>query len=100
MNIHAQRLVMEASAQSAEVRKVDLMRLGRDPAFGTLLLMLSELKEQYLAAIAQQNLAAHHGCLEHCAGSIHAMTTLEERLGALVGKAPKRPQQERDEEEQ
>ena len=50
------------------------------------------IKAEYVRALADQRMAGHHGGLEHCAGSIHAVQKIQDDLAQLmVVPSPGRP---------
>jgi ABC-type transport system involved in cytochrome c biogenesis permease component len=75
---------------SKEERDVALKRLMMSPQAPALLVMVRELWEEYARAISSQSMAPMHGCLEHCAGSLHAMDYLEAQLRSIVASLEKK----------
>lgn len=67
-----------------EQREHGLQMLLLSPHAPALLVTLREQFEGYAQAISKQALAPHHGCLEHCAGSLYAVDGLEGMLRGVI----------------
>lgn len=63
-----------------EDRRIAMMRIFQMPQAAALLAEVRETWEDYAKSISAQTMAAHHGCIEHCAGSMHGVETVENRL--------------------
>lgn len=75
---------LELNLTHPEQRQPLLRQLALDDRFLGVLALILEHRASYLAAIEQQSLAAHHGCLEHCAGSCYAIAALLEDIQAAL----------------
>jgi hypothetical protein len=80
-----QRAWVMTRAETAQ----ELRALARDERFASVIGAVEELKSAYVTAIAAQKLAPHHGCLEHCGGSIHALDALLAQLSEVCAPARK-----------
>lgn len=81
------RLLSEED-RTAALRKL----LARDEAPALLAWLEDYHLKGFVIALGSQQMAAHHGCLEHCAGSIHAVQKIQEELAQLlVSPSPRRP---------
>ena len=70
--------LLEVGRGMSEKAIVDAVRgLAMDPRFAGIVGLIDSHLNSYVNAIASQNLAGHHGCLEHAAGSICALQTLQ-----------------------
>jgi hypothetical protein len=92
MKTSGQGLFEELLAKGRELapdeRLSCLRSLARLPHFPVLLAIVREDWEDYARSFSSQKMAEHRGCLEHCAGSLHAMEVLEGKLRAAL-EAPK-----------
>ena len=78
-------LLTRGRALSEEERGVALRKLlAREEAPALLAWLEDYFKAGFVKALADQKMAAMHGCLEHCAGSIHAVQTLQDELSQLL----------------
>lgn len=88
---------LELNHRRPELRAPLLRQLTRDEdRFRAVLALLLDERQAYLEAVSTQNLAAHHGCLEHCAGSLYAVDRLLTRLMAGFEPPPIPPQPEEE----
>jgi hypothetical protein len=86
-------LLTKGRALSDEDRMMALRKLLlRDEAPALFAWLEDYHLKSFVTALGSQQMAAHHGCLEHCAGSIHAVQKIQEELAQLlVPPAPRRP---------
>ncbi len=74
--------------RTAALRKL----LMRDEAPALLAWLEDYWLKEFISALGQQAMASNRGCLEHCAGSIHAVQKIQEELAQLlVPPSPRRP---------
>jgi hypothetical protein len=71
-------------------RKACLEGLANDPRFAAVAVLVRESWEGFARAAGDQKLAPHHGCLAHCAGSMHALLDLEGKLRAAIAAKSRR----------
>lgn len=81
-----------------EERRLAMMRLLQAPQAAALLVAVRETWEGYAKSISGQTMAAHHGCLEHCAGSMHGVETVENLLRQAARDAEEKRGQRGNEE--
>lgn len=86
-------LLTRGRALSEDERTIGLRKLlGREEAPALLAWLEDYFKAGFVDSLGDQKLAGHHGCLEHCAGSIHAVKKLQDELSQLlVPPARQRP---------
>lgn len=84
-----------AAPQKRETRDRAVAALADDERFSFLLSVIVESENQYAVAIARQDLAAHNGCLQHCAGSLYALQKLRELIRDLAVVSALRDQRRR-----
>lgn len=78
-------LLTKGRLLSDEDRAVALRKLLAHESAAALVAWLEDyFKQGFVAALGSQQVAAHHGCLEHCAGSIHAVQKIQEELSQLL----------------
>lgn len=86
-----EELLAAGRMMSREERQVALLRIFQMPQAAALVVAVREHWEAYARAISKQEMAAHHGCVEHCAGSLHGVETIENVLrGAAASTEKKR----------
>lgn len=86
---------LELNHRRPAERDALLRQLARDDdRYRAVLALLLDDKQGYVQAIATQELAEHHGCLEHCAGSLYAIDLLLGNLEAALQPPPTRPKTE------
>jgi hypothetical protein len=73
-------------ARSAKDLDEQLTSLTQDPRFVAVLGWLEQRKEAYVASGSAQRMAAHHGSLEHCMGSVFAYQELMDELKGMFEK--------------
>jgi len=73
--------------------------LSADARLGAFLLLLETRKQAYVGDIAQQKMAAHHGTLAHCAGSLDALLKQEATLRELLANVPLPPRSQPPQED-
>jgi len=81
---HFDTLLATGRAMTREQRDYALKMLFLSPHAPALLVLVKEEWESYAQAISRQPLATHHGCLEHCAGSLHALENMEGRFRSVL----------------
>ena len=86
-------LLTRGRLMSDEDRTAALRKLLSHEAAAALFAWLEdEQLKGFVSALGSQAMATHHGCLEHCAGSIHAVQQIQAELAQLlVPPAPRRP---------
>lgn len=67
-----------------ESRQELLRQMALDDRFVGVLALLLHHQLAFHDAISRQDLAAHHGCLEHCSGSLCAIAHLLEDIQAAL----------------
>ncbi len=77
-------LLAQGRALAGEEQAEHLRELAMHRGFPALLALVRGQWEGFARAASSQKLAAHKGCLEHCAGSMHGLEMLEAQLRALV----------------
>lgn len=82
-------LQQRAWVMTREETAKELRALARDERFAAVIGAVEELKGSYVASISSQKMAPHHDCLEHCAGSIHALDALLAQLDLACAPARK-----------
>lgn len=88
------KLLADGRAMTPAMRTHALSVLARYEQFGALIAEVRRCWEDYARAISSQQLASHHGCLEHCAGSLHALETIEGMLRTAANTKPRQEQTE------
>jgi hypothetical protein len=83
-----EELLAEGRGLTPGERQAILRSMVRSPHFAVLVALVREDWEDYARSLSSQKMAEHRGCLEHCAGSMHAMEVLEGKLRAAL-EAPK-----------
>lgn len=73
----------------------DLRRLARSDAFEAILAVILQHEAAYATSAARQDLAAHAGSLQHCAGSLYAMQNLLGSLREIIDVDPQKLQRKR-----
>lgn len=84
-----EQMLAEGRALAGEEQAERLRELAQSRQFPALLALVRSHWEGFGRAASSQKLAAHHGCLEHCAGSMHALQLFEDQLRALVKERSK-----------
>jgi len=79
-----EELLAEGRDLTPQERLAALRGLGRSPHFAVLVAMVREDWEDYARSLSSQKMADHRGCLEHCAGSMHALEGLEGKLRSAL----------------
>lgn len=83
-------LLEAGRALSKEERKIALLRIFQMPQSAALVVAVREQWEGYARSISKQEMAPHKGCLEHCAGSLHGVETIENLLRAAAASTEKK----------
>lgn len=73
----------------AEQVREQLLLLSTDPRFAAVIALLEQHKEAFAVAGSAQNIAADHGKLAHCQGSVFALRQLQDTLKGMFRPQPK-----------
>jgi len=87
-----EELLAEGREFTPGQRLAALRDLGRSDHFAALAAMVREDWEDYARSLSSQKMAEHRGCLEHCAGSMHALEVLESKLRAALEPPRQKPE--------
>lgn len=87
------RRMAEGLDEKAAVR--ELRSLMTDSRMAGLVWLLEQHHGAYVKAVASQDLAAHHGCLEHAAGSLFALEQVKDVMTAHGLPTPPRRSRQR-----
>lgn len=91
--------LMEAGRELSPVQVAAQIRaLANDPRFAAVLALVERHHRSYTRAVGNQALAADHGKLAHCGGSVHASELLLASLQAAIEAKPKRRGQQQQPE--
>lgn len=88
-------LLAAGRALNKEQREAALQLLLLSPQAPALIVAVREQWEGYAQSISKQTLAPHHGCLEHCAGSLHAVDGVEGLLRSTLAGAERAVEKKR-----
>lgn len=79
------KLLAVGREMEEQQRQAVLRELLQDPRCAALVVMVRGLWEEFALNVGRQDLAAHQGNIQHCAGSLHGLRVVEDILRHACG---------------